>query len=470
VTSRPSSSDPVQQAVDVMRAAGVADVAVRTFAQQHRRLLAGDTGVLTEGDLDPVQALPDAEALTAPAAEAAQVLDQTVMVRLNGGLGTSMGMTGPKALLPVRDGQTFLDLTARQVLALRRQTGARLPLLLMHSFATREACLAALAAHPELAVEGLPLDFVQSKVPKLRADDLTPVRWPADPSLTWAPPGHGDLYPSLQAAGVLDRLLAAGFRYAFVANIDNLGAVLDQRILRWFADSGAPFAMEVTDRTAADRKGGHLARRRGDGLVLREIAQTPAADLAAFQDVQRHRYFNTNNLWLDLHQLADVLAERDGVLGLPLIVNRKTVDPTDPSSTPVVQLETAMGAAIGVLDGALAIRVPRQRFAPVKTTADLLLLRSDVYLLGEDGDVRPHPRRMADGLPTVQLCPDHHRLIADFEARFPAGAPSLVQASRLSVRGDVRFGADVVVRGEVEVVNDGPGQLVVPDGAELRGP
>ena len=183
-------------------------------------------------------------------------------------------MTEPKSLLEVKDGLTFLDITVRQILDLRAHTGAQLPLVLMNSFATRDASLAALERYDGLAVDGVPADFVQSKVPKLDAADLEPVGWPADPGLEWAPPGHGDLYPSLVSSGMLDALLSGGYRYAFVANVDNLGAVMEPRILAWFAREQMPFLMEVADRTAADRKGGHLAQRPGGGLVLREIAQT----------------------------------------------------------------------------------------------------------------------------------------------------------------------------------------------------
>ena len=87
--------------------------------------------------------------------------------------------------------------------------------------------------------------------------------------------------------------------------------------------------MEAADRTESDRKGGHLARRPDGGLVLREIAQTPDEDEAAFQDVSRHRYFNCNTLWVNLRALAKRLADGGGVLELPMIVNRKTVDPAD---------------------------------------------------------------------------------------------------------------------------------------------
>ena len=448
-----------------MRADGVPDVAVATFEHYFERLRAGEGGALAEADIEPVAELPDADELPDDDVGARAALARTVVVKLNGGLGTSMGMTAPKSLLEVKHGLTFLDITVRQILHLRERTGAPLPLVLMNSFATRDASLAALAPYDELAIDGVPADFVQSKVPKLDASDLAPAAWPADPALEWAPPGHGDLYPSLLGSGMLDALLDAGYEYAFVANVDNLGAIVEPRILAWFRRERIPFAMEVADRTAADRKGGHLARRPGGGLLLREVAQTPARDLDAFQDIARHRFFNTNTLWVDLRALAAVLDERGGVLGLPMIVNRKTVDPADAGSTPVIQLETAMGAAIDVFDGAQAIRVPRERFAPVKTTNDLLALRSDAYVLHEDGAIAVAAERGAAGAPLVDLDPSYFKLLRDFDARFAAGAPSLVACERLAVRGDVSFGAGVTVRGDVTV----EGERHIGDGAVLGG-
>ena len=257
----------------------------------------------------------------------------------------------------------------------------------MDSFSTREDSLAALAEYADLDV-GLPLDFIQNKEPKLLVEDLTPAAWPDNPSLEWCPPGHGDLYTALVTSGMLENLLERGFEYAFVANSDNLGAVLEPRILAWLRANEIPFLMEVTERTEADRKGGHLARRlKDDRLVLRETAQTPDEDLKALQDLGKHRYANTNNLWVSLRALDAAMRERDGVLGLPMIRNQKTVDPGDKSSPAVFQIETAMGAAIEVFDGARALIVPRTRFAPVKTTDDLLALRSDAYRL-TDGRTR----------------------------------------------------------------------------------
>jgi UTP--glucose-1-phosphate uridylyltransferase len=452
------STAGLEACIQKMRDAGVAGVAIDTFAELYRRLAAGETGLIAEDEIEPVESVPDAEALAD--ADAGDLLDQAVVVKLNGGLGTSMGMTRAKSLLQAREGQTFLDLIARQVLALRERSGARVPLVLMNSFATREDSLAALERHPGLSAD-LPADFLQSKEPKVLAADLMPASWPANPELEWCPPGHGDLFTSLQTSGVLEAMLERGYRWAFVSSSDNLAAVLDPRILAWIASEEAPFVMEVADRTPADRKGGHIARRRSDGgLVLREIAQTPEDDLDAFQDTARHRFFNTNTIWFDLHAI-------DGALALPLIRNLKTLDPSDPSSPEVFQIETAMGAALGVIEGARALRVPRERFTPVKTTNDLLALRSDAYEVAGDGRVILAAAR-AGSPPDVDLDPDHFKLVGDFEPRVAAGAPSLRDASRLVVRGDVTFGADVVIRGDVEIEAHG-GPVHLADGTVLEG-
>jgi len=458
-----ASFDPIERK---MLDAGLPPVAVDTFRHYWDQLQSGTTGLVPEAEIEPVEALPDLRALGDHEAEGRRALDATVVVKLNGGLGTSMGMTRAKSLLPVKGDRCFLDVVAEQVLALRADGGGRLPLVLMNSFRTRADSLARLSRHPRLGSD-LPADFLQHKVPRIRVDDGTAVSWPDDPAAEWCPPGHGDLYTALVTSGMLDRMLEGGYRYAFVSNADNLGAVLDPNLLGWFAREGLPFLMEVADRTEADRKGGHLARRPGGGLLLRESAQCPAEDEAAFQDVERHRYFNTNSLWLHLPTLARVLEERDHVLGLPMIRNEKNVVPGDPDTPRVYQLETAMGAAIAVFEGAQAVRVPRTRFAPVKTTDDLLVVRSDVYALSPRAEMLPTVA--PDALPMVKLDPRFFRLVDDFDARFPAGPPSLRGCRRLEVRGDVHFGRDVVVAGSVEIEAPDDARRDVPDGSVLRG-
>lgn len=438
-----------------MRSEGLPEVAIRSFRHYFEALEAGETGLLAESEIEPVAEVPRAADLGAFREAGREALARTAVVKLNGGLGTSMGMTRAKSLLPAKGGESFLSLIARQVAQLERDHGSAVPLVLMNSYRTRADSLAVLGEGP--GPRGIPVDFLQHKVPRIDAATHSPARWPGNPEHEWCPPGHGDIYPALLSSGMLTRLLEAGVHYAFVSNSDNLGAALDLPILGWFAAEGAPFAMEVCDRTPADRKGGHLARLADGRLTLREIAQCPKAELDRFQDIERFRYFNTNNLWLDLRALSEALARCDGVLGLPMIRNQKPIDPQDPSSPPVIQLETAMGAAIASFAGARALQVPRSRFAPVKTTGDLLAIWSDAYRLGEDFRIGPARETPV----AVDLDPAYFRTVPDLEKRFPAGPPSLVDCTRLCVRGDVRFGAGVVCRGSVTVESD------VADGSVL---
>lgn len=436
-----------------MHAAGVDQVAIDVFAHYYRQAESGETGIIPEDTIDPLLDPPELDRVEVSEADAQAAFARTVVIKLNGGLGTSMGLDQAKTLLTVRDGKNFLDLIVEQVLHARRAHGVRLPLLFMNSFRTRDDTLAHLARYPELPVAGLPLDFLQSAEPKIRLDDLTPVAWPADPDLEWCPPGHGDVYPALWGSGVLDALLESGFRYVTIANGDNLGAAPNPVLAGWFAATGAPYAAEVCPRTVNDRKGGHLAIRKADGqLILRDTAQTAADEMRYFTDENRHPYFHANNLWFDLVQVKAAMVERGGVLGLPLIRNLKTVDPSDPSSPEVIQLECAMGAAIEVFRGAQAIAVGRDRFLPVKTTNELLLLRSDVFELGEDSRLRA----VAE-IPGIDLDSRYYKLVDDFEERVKI-APSLRRAESLTVRGDWVFDAPATVVGEVSLPDAGARQ------------
>ena len=444
-------------AQEKMAASGIHPMAIDVFTYYYRQLEEGVSGFIPEDSIEP---LLDPSMLSDTAVSkqnAATALDKTVIIKLNGGLGTSMGMDKAKSLLPVREGKSFLDIIVDQVLHTRAAYGIQLPLVFMNSFRTHEDTLAALAPYLDLAVAGLDLGFLQNQEPKLRADDLTPISWPADPSLEWCPPGHGDLYTALTTSGMLDRLLSLGYRYASVSNSDNLGAAPNATIAGWFAATGAPYAAEICRRTAADRKGGHLAIRKSDRrLILRDTAQTPKEEMHYFTDEFRHPFFHTNNLWFDLEALARTLRERKSVLGLPLIKNEKTVDPADPPSPKVIQIETAMGAAIEVFDGATAIGVGRDRFLPVKTTSDLLVLRSDAYDMEADGRLT----KVADPTPVVDLDNKYYKIITDFDHRFPAGAPSLKDARYLGVKGDWTFEAGVRVIGEVTLEDRGAPQII----------
>lgn len=422
-----------------MRAAGQHAEAIRAFRGAYKRLVGGESGLLANAELEPAGEVDTFARL--PAADAGEALSRVAIVKLNGGLATTMGLRTPKSLVKVHGGRSFLEIILAQAATLRRRHHVQLPLVLMNSHATQAPTRAALGSEPAQ-------DFLQSMVPKLDARTLAPIEWPRDPSLEWCPPGHGDVYGALRRSGVLGSLLERGIEHAMISNADNLGATADPRIAAYLRAQRIPFLMEVVEGTEADRKGGHIARRRADRrLVLRETAQTPPEDQESFRDYRRWRYYNTNTVWVDLQALDAELKARDGVLELPLIVNRKSVDPRDPNSPEVLQLESAMGAAIASFPGARILEVPRTRFAPVKTTDDLLVLRSDAYALCDDFALRP----TVEPLPYVELDPRYYKLLDQFEARFPAGPPSLREAERLVVRGDVTFEKDVVVRGAVEL-------------------
>ena len=461
--SEPSLTERFAPFSHRMRDEGIFPLVIDTFRQYYSQLEYGQTGFVSEASIRPVEILPDAEALPGSLAPIGRrAMERTVVIKLNGGLGTSMGLEKAKSLLQVREDLTFLDVIASQAQA----SGVRL--LFMDSFSTQADTLAALKPHAHLWGD-LPIDFVQNKVPKVLRSDLSPAVWPSDPSLEWCPPGHGDIYTALLTSGILDTLLAAGYRYAFVSNADNLGAVLDASLLGYFVQHRLPFMMEVADRTVADRKGGHLAKRVDGHLILRESAQCLPEDETAFQDISRHRYFNTNNLWLDLHILRNTMQARSNVLGLPMIRNAKLLDPRNRNSPAVYQIETAMGAAIGVFDGAVAIRVPRSRFAPVKTTGDLLAVRSDAYVLTTDYRIVPNPDRRLPAPPLIDLDAHFYTLIDDLVARFPYGPPSLIDCSSLVVRGDIRFGRNVHITGRVRLTHNSTQPLCIADGRVIAG-
>ena len=443
-----------------MRPAGLSNAAIRAFKHSYDNLISGKTGMLPEREIEPVTALPRFEEIADQSPDPA-LLTQVAVLKLNGGLGTSMGLEKAKSLLNLKDGLTFLDFIARQILWLREQHHSPLRFLLMNSFSTSRDTLEFLKKYPAL---GGPsgLELMQSAVPKIDAQTLRPAAWPRNPELEWCPPGHGDLYPSLLGSGWLDRLLAEGVKYLFVSNSDNLGASLDLDLLAWFAASQQAFLMEVCERAPSDRKGGHLAQSRGR-LVLRESAQCPGEDLPAFQDIHRHRFFNTNNLWVRLEALKALLEDAGGFIPLPIIKNAKTVDPRDKNSPKVFQLETAMGAAIECFDQAGAIVVPRARFAPVKTTSDLLALRSDAYRVTEDWRL-VLASACAGVPPTIDLDAGHYKLVEQLDAALAGGVPSLARCRQLIVRGPVLFNAPNVFACTVSVINESSTPTMLPAG------
>lgn len=454
-------SRATDQFVARIRQEGLAAEVGQIFSELYGKYRNGDKGKLRWSDISAPKDddIVDYEEMMAAKylARGESLLDRVVCIKLNGGLGTTMKLDRAKSLIPVREGRSFLQLVVDQIGCLNRRYGSQTPLLLLNSFRTQSDCLAHLAeACPELSLDGI--DFLQNKFPRIAVESGLPSNFEAHEE-NWAPPGHGDIYLALQVSGQLDRLLQAGYRWAFVSNVDNLSATVDPAILGYLDQQSMDFAMEVTDKTAADIKGGTLVRYDGR-LMLLEGAQVDDGHVADFQDLKRFSVFNTNSLWWRLDAMHACLKRGD--LHLPMIVN-----PKQTGGIEVVQLELAMGAAIGSFERALGVRVPRRRFTPVKGTVDLLALRSDAYAVGEDGGIRPSAG-LEGAPPLIQLDPKYYQGIADFESRF-AHTPSLRNCQSLKVEGDVIFGADVVCSGNVAIRNSSGKPQRIADGAQLNG-
>lgn len=447
----------IEQFTTQMRNADLSETTIRAFMYYYTQVQVGITGELAEPNVQPpssrhivhFDALQDAST---------QNLHKMAVIKLNGGLGTSMGLTRCKSLLPVKDGSTFLDIIAGQVLHLRRSTGAAIPLLFMHSFSTQDDSLRYLARYTDLPLGDMPLDFVQNKFPRIRQDTLAPL-YNADDTKNWNPPGHGEIYMVLAQSGILDALLDRGVEYAFLSNSDNLGATVEPRILNYLLNTERPFLMEVCNRTEMDKKGGHLAEDSEGNLLLRESAQCPADEVKKFQDINRYSYFNTNNLWVHLPTLKMMLDANESFLPLSLIKNPKIVE-----GVPVYQLESAMGAAVSLFKGAQALVVQRNRFLPVKKTNDLLGLWSDAYTLHPDWTLRLTGSRQKG--PVIALDETCFKTITQLKKRTEKGVPSLKDCTSVDVCGDVSFGRNVVLKGDVKIEATHP---VILENEEISG-
>ncbi|NEG96853.1 UTP--glucose-1-phosphate uridylyltransferase [Bifidobacterium sp. SMB2] len=473
---KPVSNDPFELSAAKMREHGMSEIAISQFERLYRTWQQDDHSEwIRESDVEPLTDIPAVRDIhhTIDHDKALEAFKKTAFLKLNGGLGTSMGLAGPKSLLPVRRHKAkrmrFLDIILGQVVTARTREDVQLPLTLMNSFRTSKESMSVLHHNRRFHQTDIPMEIIQHVEPKIDLATGAPVDFPENPELEWCPPGHGDVFATLWESGLLDNLLEHGIEYLFISNSDNLGARPSTTLAGAFAQSDAPFMVEVAHKTAADRKGGHIVRDRKTGrLSLREMSQVHPDDKAAATDIAKHPYFNTNNIWVRVRDLRDKLAQTGGVLDLPVIRNRKTVDPTDSSTTKVLQLETAMGAAISLFDGAACIEVDRPRFLPVKTTNDLFIMRSDRFHLTDTYE-------MEDGnyiFPVVDLDPRYYKNIADFDERFPYGVPSLAAANSFTVKGDWTFGQNVKCFADARLEDNGDpsyvpnGEFVGPQGIE----
>jgi UTP--glucose-1-phosphate uridylyltransferase len=380
-----------------------------------------------------------------------------------------MGLSKAKSLLPVRmhkgKNLRFIDVILGQITSTRHKLGVDLPLTFMNSFRTSKDTLSVVHRNHHFVQDEVPVEILQHQEPKVLLENGEPVTWEANPELEWCPSGHGDVYCTLNDSGILDILSARGIKYLFISNSDNLGARPSSTVAGYFAQTGAEFMVEVAQKTSADIKGGHFVVDKATGrLVLREMSQVHPDDRADATNISKHPYFNTNNIWVRIDALKEKLAKYDGILPLPLISNNKHVDPTNPNSPEVVQLETAMGAAVSLFDHSTCLKVDRPRFLPVKTTNDLFIMRSDRFHMTDTYE-------MEDGnyiFPSVDLDERYYKNIDSFNERFPYSVPSIAAANSVSVQGDWTFGRGVSFFGDARL-DDEEKPSYVPNG-EFVGP
>ncbi|AWU75632.1 uncharacterized protein C5L36_0B08750 [Pichia kudriavzevii] len=385
--------------------------------------------------------------------------DKLAVLKLNGGLGTSMGCVGPKSVIEVREGQSFLDLSVRQIEFLNKTYDTDVPLLLMNSFNTdrdTELIVKKYQSH-RIRIK----TFNQSRFPRIFKDNLLPVPSSYDDRLdAWYPPGHGDLFESLVSSGILDQLLNEGKEVLFVSNGDNLGATVDSKILNHMIETGSEYIMELTDKTRADVKGGTLINYEGSVRLL-EIAQVPKDHVEDFKSIKKFTNFNTNNLWINLRAIKRLVESNS--LQLEIIPNIKSIKIGN-SDINVIQLETAVGAAIRYFNYAHGVVVPRSRFLPVKTCSDLFLVKSDLFNL-QHGTLKMDPSRFG-GAPLIKLG-SHFKKVSDFQNRI-SHMPKIIELDHLTVTGNVTFGKNVQLKGTVIIVCSDGSKIDIPNGSVLE--
>jgi len=408
---------------------------------------------------------PPPEGMVAPysgiklcdAKEAQELSKKLCVLKLNGGLGTTMGCTGPKSVIEVHSDLSFLDLTVSQIEDLNKSHSTDVPLILMNSFNTHDETLKVIKKYQHIKAQIL--TFNQSRFPRIGKDNLLPMTEdPYGDKENWYPPGHGDVYRAFVNSGLLDTMLKQGKEYVFISNIDNLGATVDFQILKHMTENNIDFIMEVTDKTRSDVKGGTLIEYEGKAKLF-EIAQCPPSKVDEFKSIKKFKIFNTNNLWVSLKSIKKFVEEQKTRF-MDVITNNKKALGKD-----VIQLETACGAAVEFFEKARGINVPRSRFLPVKSTSDLFIVQSDLYEL-KNGYLEMSKKRSYPSVPLVNLG-EFFKTVNNYNARFKS-IPEILELDQLTVSGDVTFGTNVTLKGTVIVVANVGNRIDIPDGSVLE--
>lgn len=378
--------------------------------------------------------------------ETKKLAKKLAVIKLNGGIASTMKAKVPKSTILVKNNLSFLDISIRQIADIKKNIGVSIPFFLMNSFYTHRRILKELKNQP-IKVKCLK----QSRCPIIDAKTSLPFESSDNIKLKYYPPGHGEIFDKILNKKFLSKLLSNNIEVLFISNCDNLGASLDFKILKWIQKKNIDFLMEVSDQTPQDVKGG-IIHRDGDRLYLAETSQIKHLADGILKNRSKKIAFNTNNIWINIACLIDLL-NKQKKLELPLIINQKT-EPIN-----FIQLETAVGSAISFFKNASLLAVERDRFLPVKTLADLFLIQSDIFILKEN-KLELNSLRKHKELPIIDLGGFFDSL-KKYQSRIKA-MPSLLDLQQLTVRGDVTFAEGVTLKGKVKIVAGRKRMLIAP--------
>lgn len=435
---------------DLFKLKNISKLARNIFFYNLNKLITNENSYIKSSEIIPLEvtdAVYDESTETIDFEHLLPEIKKVAIIKLNGGLGTSMGLDQPKSQLVVKNNLNFLEITCNQIKKFREKHSLDTPLIFMNSFNTQDKTEENIQ---KIGFEnkGLPWFFIENKSPKLKKSinsinevEYSPAKYSSNPELEWAPPGHADVYPSLYESGLLEELISRGYEYLFISNVDNLGASLNFSIFEKYLKLNSDFVMEVASRTESDKKGGHLAFK-DNKLILREVAQVSSEDEADFQNYLKYKFFNTNSIWIKASALKNLMDKNNGILDLPIIVNEKNINPTDSNSEKIIQLETAMGSAISLFENAKTILVPPKRFIPVKNTNNLLYLLSDLVFMNSDFELFPLKQIR------IELNPNFYKNVADFFNRFKV-IPSLKNCNSFIIKSDKTFDKPEIFKGDV---------------------
>ena len=357
------------------------------------------------------------------------------MVKLNGGLGTSMGCTGPKSLIKCSpDGRTFLDI----IVSHYQQNQQITDLIFLNSFNTSQQTTDHLNNnYPSLVWSEV------MQLPFKKVDQATGQPFDSDLPKYMNPPGHGSIYYDLYHSGILHKLQEKGVEYLFISNADNLAANVDPYIASYLQGSDIDFLIELTEKFDSDKKGGTVINYNGQ-LKLWESAQVADDQTQLFEE---QPVFNTNNIWVNIESLIQTISKES--LTLDLILNKKS-----DADHQWVQLEYAMGSAIQSFSNAQAMAVPRSRFFPIKKVSDYLLLLSDFTEFDDHSNLNWDLSKR----PMIE-CHHPFQSVGSFDDYFSV-IPSLKNVSHLEIGGELFFDSFVRLNGNL--------RLVVPDGQTVH--